>query len=179
MSSKTSHFSSLLAAILAVATLSLTPRAAVAHCDTLDGPVVGDARAALAKGDVTPALKWVKAEDEASLRAAFAQTLAVRALSPEAKQLADTFFFETLVRLHRAGEGAPYTGLKPAGSELSAAVKGADEALASGSVDALVKLVTGDVAGGIQERFSRAQEAARHAGHTVAAGREYVEAYVD
>jgi hypothetical protein len=36
----------------------LVPRIAGAHCDTLDGPVVMTAKAALEKGDVTPVLKW-------------------------------------------------------------------------------------------------------------------------
>ncbi len=35
---------------------------AFAHCDTLDGPVVKDARLALDKGDVTGLLKWVRKE---------------------------------------------------------------------------------------------------------------------
>jgi hypothetical protein len=43
----------------------------------------------------------------------FTKTLAVRKQSKEAKELADMYFFETLVRIHCAGEGAPYTGLKP------------------------------------------------------------------
>jgi hypothetical protein len=47
--------------------------------------------------------------------------LCVRTLDLEAKALADRYFFETLVRLYRAGEGAAYKGLKPAGRDLGAA----------------------------------------------------------
>jgi hypothetical protein len=165
--------------LLVAFVLALLPRVAGAHCDTLDGPVVGTARAALEKGDVTPVLKWVKKEHELEIRVAFARTLAVRSKGPEAKELADTYFFETLVRLHRAGEGAPYTGLKPAGTDPGPAVAGADAALEGGSVEGLVKLVTGDVAGGIRERFVRAATAQKHADESVQAGREYVEAYVE
>ncbi len=101
----------------ALATVSLlAPRMALAHCDTLDGPVVIDARTALQQQDVTPVLKWVTANAEAEIRTAFDQVLAVRKLGGAAQALADRSFFETLVRVHRAGEGAPYTGLKPAGS---------------------------------------------------------------
>ena len=153
-------------------------RPAAAHCDTLDGPVVSDARAALAKGDVTPVLKWVRPADEAEIRAAFAQATSVRSLSPAARQLADTYFFETLVRVHRAGEGAPFTGLKPAG-EVEPGIAAADRALESGSVDGLVTAMTAHVAEGVSERFARAAAARKHAGDTVDAGREYVEAYVD
>ncbi len=44
--------------------LTLVPRPALAHCDTLDGPVVKDARVALDAQDVTPVLKWVSRDKE-------------------------------------------------------------------------------------------------------------------
>jgi len=150
-----------------------------AHCDTLDGPVVAAARLALEKGDVTPALKWVGKDSEPEIRAAFARTLAVRTKGPEARELADMYFFETLVRIHRAGEGAPFTGLKPAGGGVGPAVEAADKALETGSVDAVVKLVTGDVGAGIRQRFARVLETRKRADDSVAAGREYVAAYVE
>lgn len=62
------------------------PVVTYAHCDTLDGPVVAAARAALAAGDVTPLLKWVSIDEEENIRAAFKHTLAVRKLGDEAKQ---------------------------------------------------------------------------------------------
>ncbi len=112
-----------------------------AHCDTLDGPVVKTARAALEKGDVTPILKWVKKENEAEIEALFRKTLTVRSKGKEAQEIADMYFLETLVRLHRAGEGEPYTGLKPAGV-VDPAVAEADRALEAGSAENLIKLVT-------------------------------------
>ena len=160
------------------ASLAFSGRAA-AHCDTLDGPVVAEARIALDRGDVTPVLKWVKKEDEKQIRAAFQETLAVRREGPEAKAMADRYFLETLVRIHRAGEGAPYTGLKSAGSELGPAVAGSDKALDNGSVDALVKLVTEKTAAGIQERFHRVVEKKKRANESVEAGREFVAAYIE
>jgi hypothetical protein len=168
----------LAAATLALGLLALAlPGLARAHCDTLDGPVVADARAALTKGDVTPVLKWVKAGDEAEIRDAFARAVAVRGLGPEAQQLADTFFFETLVRVHRAGEGAPFTGLKPAGA-IEPPVAAADQALADGTVEKLAQKIGEHAAAGVRERFSQAQATKKHAGESVAAGRAYVEAYV-
>jgi hypothetical protein len=167
----------MMGALLAVATL--LPRTAKAHCDTMDGPVVVAAKAALEKKDITPVLKWVKIEAEPEIRTAFAKTLAVRAKGAEARELADQFFFETLVRVHRAGEGAPYTGLKPAGTELGPAVEGADKALESGDIEPVVKLVTSEVASGIRHRFTEAREKKAHAEHNVEAGREFVAAYVD
>ena len=148
-----------------------------AHCDTLDGPVVQAARNALEKGDVTPLLKWVQADDEREIRVAFQKSLAVRAKGSEAEELADMYFFETLVRIHRAGEGASYTGLKP-GEAVDPAVALADRALESGSVDKLVDVLTEAMASGIRERFQHAGETQKQADDNVAAGREYVEAYV-
>jgi len=165
-------------AAICISTGYLAAGTADAHCDTLGGPVVMAAEAALGKGDVTPVLKWVKEEDEAEIRTAFQKTLAVRNKGPEARGLADMYFFETLVRIHRAGEGAPYTGLKPVGA-VEPAIAEADKALGSGSVDELVKLVTEAVAAGIHERFAHAAEAKRHAEESIEAGREFVEAYVE
>jgi len=148
-----------------------------AHCDTLEGPVVETAKKALASGDVTPLLKWVAADDEQMIRTAFQKTLEVRKLGPQARNLADMYFFETLVRIHRAGEGAPYTGLKP-GTAVDPAVALADKALESGSVDKLVNTLNDATAKGIRERFHRALQAKKHADESVAAGREFVESYV-
>jgi hypothetical protein len=165
-------------ALLAVTILALAiPLPAFAHCDTLDGPVVADARVALDKADITPVLKWVKAADEPELRAAFARAQTVRKLDAAARELADSYFFETLVRIHRAGEGAPYTGLKPAGAVEPVIVK-ADQALEKGSVDDLAKAIASHAEAGIRERFQHALEAKKHAQESVAAGREYVAAYV-
>jgi autotransporter adhesin len=154
------------------------PQGVFAHCDTLDGPVVITAKKALEKGDVTPVLKWVKKDYEQEIRVAFQKTLAVRAKGPEAKELADMYFFGTLVRLHRAGEGAPYTGLKAAGT-VDPAVAAADRALENGSIDGLVKNITSAVSSGIRERFVRAIEKKQHADESINAGREFVEAYVE
>jgi hypothetical protein len=150
---------------------------AKAHCDTLDGPVVETARQALASGDVTPLLKWVSIKDEQLIRTAFQNTMEVRKLGGKAQELADMYFFETLVRIHREGEGASYTGLK-AGSKIDPAVALADKALETGSVDKLTSVLTDIAAKGIRERFNRALETKKHADESVSAGREFVEAYV-
>ena len=150
-----------------------------AHCDALDGPVVTAAKAALAKGDVNPVLAWVRAEDEAPIRAAFARTLQVRALGPEARDLADTFFFETLVRVHRAGEGAPYTGLKPAGLDLGPAIPAADKALATGDMKPVFDLLHSVLKPGLEARFREARATRSQASPDPASGRKAVAAYVD
>jgi hypothetical protein len=158
-----------------VAALGLALRPAAAHCDGLDGPVVKAARAALDRGDVRVALAWVQPGDESALRAAFDRAAAVRKLGAEARALAEHYFFETIVRLHRAGEGAPYTGLKPAGGPIPAG----DRALAEGSVDRLATTLKDNLDRGLRERFEFARAAAKFAPEDVAAGRAFVKAYVE
>jgi hypothetical protein len=165
--------------VLSLLTLAIfaAGQSAYAHCDTLDGPVVKEARVAIEKGDITALLKWVRPSDEKELRHAFEETLAVRAKGGKARELADMYFYENLVRIHRAGEGAPYTGLKP-GVAIDPAVALADKALEKGSIDKLVNVLTNAMAKGIRKRFEHAKEAQRHADHSVEAGRKFVEAYV-
>lgn len=151
---------------------------AVGHCDGMDGPVVMLAKKALETGNVNLVLPWVRAQDEGDIREAFNHAVSVRKLGAQARELADTHFFETLVRIHRAGEGAPFTGLKPAGRDLGPAIPAADRALEDGSVDAVLRLVTDAVARGIRERFQAARSKRGFGPNDVEAGREYVEAYV-
>jgi len=98
--------------------------AAQAHCDTLDGPVVEAGRRALDTGNPNLALIWVQKGDEAKSAMHSKHASTVRKAGGEAKVLADRYFFETLVRVHRAGEGAPFTGLKPAGKPEPAICRG-------------------------------------------------------
>jgi len=177
---KRANFVALAGCGLAMAVLAwvFAPQTGHAHCDTLDGPVVAEARTALDKGDVTPVLKWVHKEDEGEINKAFQQALGVRKLSPQAKDLADMYFFETLVRVHRAAEGAPYTGLKPAG-EVEPVIAAADNAIKNGSVDELAKEISEHVDSGIHKRFERLIQGKKHMDENVASGRQYVEAYVE
>jgi len=149
----------------------------LAHCDSLDGPVVETARQALETGDVTPILKWVRDEDEAEVREAFRLALAVRGQGDEARELADRYWLETVVRVHREGEGAPYTGLKPAGT-IPPCLSAADRALESGSVDKLAEHLAQEVAANVRAHFRTAHEKKGHAQESVEAGRAFVEAYV-
>lgn len=166
------------AALFTLGVVLLLPNLAMAHCDGMDGPVVIAAQKALASGDINLILVWVQLENEKEIRQAFERTLAVRKVNAEARELADMYFFETLVRIHRAGEGAPYTGLKPAGRDLGPAIPLADQALTSGKVEALVKLVSDETTRGLTERFDHAAKARNYSTADVEAGRDYVRAYV-
>ena len=175
---KTNRSFAVIAVLFALGAVLLIPNSAMAHCDGMDGPVVKAAQKALASGDVNLVLVWVQEGDETEIRRAFERTLAVRKLGAEAKELADTYFFETLVRIHRTGEGAPYTGLKPAGRDLGPAIPLADQVLTTGKLDPLVKLVNDATRQGLTERFDHALKARSYSSADVAAGREYVQTYV-
>lgn len=166
-------------ALVALGLLVLAPNRALGHCDGMDGPVVKAAQKALETGNVNLVLIWVQKADEVEIRKAFDQTITVRKLSPEARALADRYFFETLVRLHRAGEGAPYTGLKPAGRDLGPAIPAADRALEAGSVEPLLKLLSDAVQAGTGEHFKHAMAKKNFDKNDVELGREYVKAYVE
>lgn len=154
------------------------PTALYGHCDTLDGPVIKAAQRALDTSDVNLILIWVQKKDEAEIKKAFQKTLVVRQLSPQAKELVDMYFFETLVRIHRAGEGAPYTGLKPAGLDLGTAVPAADKALDTGKLEPLYRLLMKTVEEDLHKSFERAMSLKNYKKDNVEAGREYIEAYV-
>ncbi len=149
-----------------------------AHCDGMDGPVVKAAQKALETGNVNLVLIWVQEKYGEEIKKAFQKTLAVRKINSEAKDLADMHFFETLVRLHRAGEGEPYTGLKPAGRDLGPAIPAADRAVLEGRLEPLYKLLTDEIHEGLHGRFKRLMEKKNFTQDNIEAGREFVEAYV-
>lgn len=169
------HFTKIVAPM---ALLLVSPRLA-AHCDSLDGPVVLEARESLQSGDVAPLLKWVEAEHEAEIADAFARARAVLARGDaNARSLAETWFLETLVRVHREGEGEPYTGLKPAG-HIDEAVMLADEALEAGEAQDFAVHLGAALARSILERFEVAAHKKEGAAADPEAGRAFVAAYVE
>jgi hypothetical protein len=162
---------------LAAAMLALAP-SALGHCDAEDGPVIVDARAALARGDVAPVLKWIPASDEAEIRSLFEQVVRVRATGDDAKALADKLFLETLVRLHRESEGEAFDGIKAAGLQEPLIAK-IDASLRDGSGDALIDAVAGHVRREVSAKFSAATKAAELRDTSAEAGRAWVASYVE
>ena len=146
------------------------------HCDSLDGPVVSAARAAIGASDVDLILPFVPAEAEAEVRDAFDRTLKARTLGPEAEEVADRWFFETVVRVHRAGEGAAFTGLKPAGLDVGPVIPAAERALESGSAEELIDVLCGHLRDQATHRHHHAMALKPQAGETVERTRAYVEA---
>jgi len=161
---------------LIAAAVLLPVSTASAHCDTESGPVISAARTALDTGNVNHVLIWVQPGDDAALREAFTAALAQRKSGD--RQQADHKFFEALVRIHRAGEGAPFEGIKPANTDIGPAVPAADQSLVSGSPDAVIKLLNETVDKEVRSHFQHVIHKKHFAPDDVAAGREYVKTYV-
>src|SRR5690606_10301509 len=66
---------------------------------------------------------------------------------------------ETTVRLHRAGEGAAYTGLKPAGIDYGPAIPAADRAVATGKLSKVKAMIDHEVEHGLQARLAHVRAA--------------------
>ena len=146
------------------------------HCDSLDGPVVTAARKALDGSDVELVLPYVHPEGEAEVRGAFDRAVKVRTLGPEAREVADRWFFETSVRVHRAGEGAAFNGLKPAGLDVGPVIPAAERALDIGAADGLIDTLCQTIRHQVNHRHAHAMTLKAHATEGVPAGRAYVEA---
>lgn len=164
--------------LLLLAALLITSHTSFAHCDTKDGPVVAAAIKALKQNNINYALVWVKPAYEKEIKEAFQKTMQVRKLSPEAENLADNYFFETLVRLHRSGEGMAYTGIKPAGTPVDNKILAADKSIELGNLSPLNALVPKDKWAALKMRFEKVMLLANYEVNDIPAGREYIEAYV-
>ena len=150
---------------------------ASAHCDGMDGPVITEAKAAIEARDVTPLLKWVPENNESVIKDAFAKTLQERTGGKVTQESADRKLFETLVRVHRESEGAPFVGIKPAG-QIAPVVMEADSALAKKNVDRLAEHIAAQVEKSVREKFEKAAHSKEFSEQSIEKGREYVSNYV-
>jgi hypothetical protein len=146
------------------------------HCDSLDGPVVTAARRALDAGNVDVVLPFVPEQGEAEVKDVFQRTLRVRALDDEAREVADRLFFETVVRVHRAGEGAPYTGLKPAGLSFGPVIPLAETAVETGTAEPVSDFLSEELNRQLRHRLDEVNLLAAGKGRSVRDARRYVEA---
>jgi hypothetical protein len=168
------HLAAVVGAVLAFGGVE----GAQAHCDTLDGPVVAAARKALDTNNVNLVLVWVQKNDEADIKGQFQKTVAVRKAGGQAKELADMYFYETLVRIHRAGEGAGYTGLKPAG-KIEPPIAAADKSLETGQLQNVAALISKRTEQGLHRNFEAMMSKKKYDPNDVAAGRAFASAYVE
>lgn len=154
------------------------PFTSLAHCDSYDGPVVKDAYKALETNNVSLVFKWISKEQEPEVTSLFNKTYKLKGGDKEIYQIVEKHFLETLVRLHRETEGAPYTGLKPAGTTKKIIVL-SDNAIESKSADDLVGKLNGHVEKVVREKFNKVSNLYNEKDSSPEKGREYVKAYVD
>jgi nucleoid-associated protein YgaU len=166
------------AAIVAVGIMAVSPLTASAHCDTMDGPTVADGMKSLESGNVNYAMKWVQPDYTQELTDAFNLSLKVKDLSPEGKEIAEKYFYDTLVRIHRAGEGAPFDGVKPHGTPIDEKVLAADKSIEAGNLSPLDGMIEEEKAAELEERFEKVMALKDFDVNNVKEGREYIEAYV-
>ena len=164
------------AATLAV--VLLQPLRASAHCDTMDGPTAQDGLQALEAGNIALALKWVSPADEGELREVYDKARTARDQGTAAREVADRWFVENLIRVHRAGEGASFSGVQPRGVPVDERVAAADAAIAQGDLAPLEGLVPADRRAELERRFATVLERKEYDATDVAAGRSYIAAYV-
>ena len=145
------------------------------HCDTLDGPVVTAAKKALEAGNVNLILPYVPKEGEVEIIRAFEKVMKIRK-DETVREVADLYFFETVVRVHRMGEGAPYTGLKPAGLDEGPVIPVAEKAIEAGAPDELIAILSEMLCEQVTHRFYHMMYLKEHADKSVDDAREYVEA---
>jgi len=148
------------------------------HCDTMEGPVIADAKKAIEENNINYILKWVQPVNENEIKESFELMMKVRVLGPEAKELSEKYFFETLVRVHRSGEGVPFTGVKPLGTPIDEKIKGADKSIELGNLSPLEKIVAKNIIPELKKRFEKVMKLKNFDVNDVKAGREYIEAYV-
>lgn len=146
------------------------------HCDTLDGPVVKAAARALEESEASVVLPYVPREGEGEVREAFARVLELRGRGDDARELADRYFFETVVRIHRAGEGEPFTGLKPAGLDQGPVIPVAERAIETGSADELARVLCDVVEDRVRSQLRAVMQLKGETNGDIAANREYVSA---
>ncbi len=148
------------------------------HCDTKDGPVVKAAQKALDTGNLNYVLIWVPPVSEQELKTVFEKTISGRKAGKEAQEVADDWFFETAIRLHRAGEGEPYTGMKPAGLDEGPVVPRAEKAIATGDPKETIGFLVKTIEEDLDRRFRNVMAKKKYDVNDVVAGREYVEAFI-
>ena len=150
-----------------------------AHCDSMEGPVVKASQKALETGNINYVLIWVQAKDEREIKDLFEKVLRVRKLEDEAKELADMYFFETVVRVHRMGEGVGYTGLKSAEYKPEEGIEAADIAIEKNSLSEILSHISNAKQKDVKTLFEDMQSKRYYDFNNLQAGREYVKSYVN
>lgn len=173
-----SSFRPILSMVIVSLFMIFSSLSASAHCDSYDGPTIKDAMKALETNNVNLVLKWINAEQEKEIIPLFNKTYALKSGDREVYAIVEKYFLETLVRLHRETEGAPFTGLKAAGTT-EKIVQLSDQAIADKDIDSLLGRLNNHIGNAIRTKYDKVAALDKVKNDSPAKGREFVEAYVD
>ncbi|QQS35041.1 MAG: hypothetical protein IPM56_12345 [Ignavibacteriales bacterium] len=149
-----------------------------AHCDSVEGPVIKAAQKSLETGNVNYVLIWIPEKDEPEIRRLFNKVLQNRNLNNDVNNLLTNYFFETVVRLHRMGEGVAYTGIKDATFKPEPGISEADNAIVLGSLGEISSSLPDEKYAELEEYFSEVIKKKNYNTDDLQAGRDYVKSYV-
>lgn len=172
------NLQTLLSIVFVVLLMAFGTLPASAHCDSYDGPVIKDATKALETNNVNLVLKWVTKEQEQEIIPLFDKTYSLKSGDQEIYAIVKKHLLETLVRLHRETEGAPFTGLKPAGTTKQI-IQMTDKTIEDGNVDDFLVILNSHIDEGIREKYEKVAQLKKVKDNSIEQGRAYVEAYVD
>jgi hypothetical protein len=158
--------------------LWMTPQHAFSHCDSYDGPVIKDALKALGQNNPDLVMKWIDSQHEKEITNLFNKTLKYRSGDQEIYSLLEKHFLETLVRIHREGEGEPYTGLKAAGST-EEIIQLTDTALEEKDFEGFLLKFDAKADSVLREKYQKVAQLEKVKDQSAEQGREFVAAYVD
>lgn len=172
-------FNSKIAVMLFLASfIFMFTKSVSAHCDSYDGPVIKDAEKALETNNINLVLKWVSEEQENEITPLFQKLYKLRNGDKEVYEIVKKHFFETLVRLHRETEGAPYTGLKPAGTTKQI-IQMTDKTIIENNVEDFLLKLNNHIDKVVREKYEKVSRLNMVKDDSVEKGREFVAAYVD
>lgn len=173
------RFNSKIAVMLFLASfIFMFTKSVSAHCDSYDGPVIKDAEKALETNNINLVLKWVSEEQENEITPLFQKLYKLRNGDKEVYEIVKKHFFETLVRLHRETEGAPYTGLKPAGTTKQI-IQMTDKTIIENNVEDFLLKLNNHIDKVVREKYEKVSRLNMVKDDSVEKGREFVAAYVD
>jgi hypothetical protein len=147
--------------------------------DLGEGPVIKAARRALKTGNMNYVLVWVPEESEKKLKNLFEKTFCEQRAGKDGQNIAIGWYFETVSRLHCAGERALFTCMKNAGPDESTVILKAERAIETGDEKEIAEFVPKNYEDDFRHRFRDVMEKKNYAMNNVTAGRVYVAAFID
>lgn len=151
----------------------------VSNCDSMGGPVVKAAEMALEMENVNHILPYVNEDDENEIKSAFEKASFVRELNADAADLADYWFFETVVRLHLKGKNEPFHGLKSSKDDMSPIMRKAKMAMDEEDLTDLFEFLSAKLETEMRKRFMEVLNSKDCDFNEVDEAREYVNSVIE